>query len=338
MQDEDNSVIVKLRPQNSTERSASSCMNSITQDMKYRQSLLNFALKYGVSRASRRYNKPRSYIYFWLKRYDGTLESLACKSRRPHSHPNQHTEDELTLIKNMRRRNPKLGLIEFWCRLRDRGYSRSITSLYRVMRRMTLLPPKKIKKPYKPKPYEQMTYHGQRVQIDVKHVPAQCRVGEAEHMKLYQFTAIDEFGRLRYLEGFDECSTYSAAIFLQNAVRFFKQHGFDVKCVQTDNGLEFTNRFGSAKRNLPTLFEKTCTEMGIRHKLIRPYTPRHNGKVERSHREDMKRFYSTHTFYSLADFQAQLKAYNRRSNNIPMRPLGYLSPLEFLKLYRVQNV
>ncbi|HHU30917.1 MAG TPA: hypothetical protein GXZ53_09585 [Firmicutes bacterium] len=35
-------------------------------------------------------------------------------------------------------------------------------------------------------------------------------------MKLYQFTAIDEFGRLRYLEGFDECSTYSAAIFLQN--------------------------------------------------------------------------------------------------------------------------
>jgi transposase InsO family protein len=78
--------------------------------------------------------------------------------------------------------------------------------------------------------------------------------------------------------------------------------------------------------------------MGIRHKLIRPYTPRHNGKVERSHREDMKRFYSTHTFYSLADFQAQLKVYNRRSNNIPMRPLGYLSPLEFLKLYCVQHV
>lgn len=184
-----------------------------------------------VSKASRRYNKSRSYIYFWFKRYDGTLESLACKSRRPHSHPKQHTEKELTLIRNMRRRNPNLGLIEFWCRLRKRGYSRSVTSLYRVMKRMALLPPKKPQKTYKPKPYEQMFYHGQRVQIDVKHVPAQCRVGEAKYMKLYQFTAIDEFGRLRYLEGFDECSTYSAAIFLQNAVKFFKQHGFDVKCV-----------------------------------------------------------------------------------------------------------
>ena len=60
-------------------------MNSITQDRKYRQSLLTYAQKYGVSRASRKYNKSRSYIYFWLARYDGSLQSLACQSRRPHS-------------------------------------------------------------------------------------------------------------------------------------------------------------------------------------------------------------------------------------------------------------
>ena len=60
-------------------------MNSITQDMKYRQSLLTYAQKYRVSRASRKYNKNRSYIYFWRARYDGSLQSLACQSRRPHS-------------------------------------------------------------------------------------------------------------------------------------------------------------------------------------------------------------------------------------------------------------
>lgn len=38
---------------------------SITQDMAYRQSLMKYAEKYGVSRASRKYNKGRSYIYFW---------------------------------------------------------------------------------------------------------------------------------------------------------------------------------------------------------------------------------------------------------------------------------
>ena len=51
-------------------------MNSITQDMKYRQSLLTYALKYGVSRASRKYNKSRSYIYFWLARWFSALPGL----------------------------------------------------------------------------------------------------------------------------------------------------------------------------------------------------------------------------------------------------------------------
>ncbi len=57
--------------------------NSITQDMRYRQSLMHYAEKYGVSRASRKYNKSRSYIYFWKIRWDGSVESLACRSRRP---------------------------------------------------------------------------------------------------------------------------------------------------------------------------------------------------------------------------------------------------------------
>ena len=74
---------------------------SITQDMAYRQSLMKYAEKYGVNRASRKYNKGRSYIYFWRARWDGSVESLACRSRRPHSHPNQHTEAELKLIRDL---------------------------------------------------------------------------------------------------------------------------------------------------------------------------------------------------------------------------------------------
>ena len=55
---------------------------SITQDMAYRQSLMKYAEKYGVSRASRKYNKSRSYIYFRKQRRDGSAVSLACQSRR----------------------------------------------------------------------------------------------------------------------------------------------------------------------------------------------------------------------------------------------------------------
>ena len=304
---------------------------SITQDMAYRQSLMKYAEKYGVAKASRKYNKSRSYIYFWKNRWDGTPESLACQSRRPHHHPNQHTQAELKLIRDLRRRNPNLGMVELWHRLQQRGYTRRPESLFRVMRKLGLFPAAEKKKAYKPKPYQQMTYPGQRVQVDVKVVPRRC-VADPE-LRLFQYTAIDEFTRLRFLAAYPEQSTFSSADFLRKLVRWYARRGIRVECVQTDNGPEFTNRFLTGRQDSPSLFEKTAAELGIRHKLIRPYTPRHNGKVERSHREDQKRFYSCHSFYSLGDFAKQLAVHNRRSNNFPMRPLNWCSPLEFAVQY-----
>ena len=306
-------------------------MNTVTQDMRYRQSLMKYAQKYGVSRASRKYNKSRSYIYFWLKRWDGSLESLACCSRRPHSHPNQHTEAEIKLIRDMRRRNPQLGMVELWHRLRKRGYTRRPESLFRLMRRLGMFAPPKPKKKYVPKPYEQMLYPGQRVQIDVKVVPKTC-IADPE-LRLFQYTAIDEFSRLRFLAAYDEQSTFSSADFLRRATAFYKRRGITMECVQTDNGFEFTNRFSNSKRDTKTLFEETAQSLGIRHKLIRPYTPRHNGKVERSHREDQKLFYNALRFYSLSDFDAQLARHQNRTNNRPMRPLNWLTPKEYLDAF-----
>lgn len=311
-------------------------MKSITQDMKYRYSLMKYCEKYGVSRASRKYNKSRSYIYFWKKRFDGTMESLACESRRPHHHPNQHTEEELTLIRNMHRRNPRIGVVELWARLRKRGYSRCVESLWRVLRCEGLAAKEKPRKKYKPKPYEQMQYPGQRIQIDVKVVPRSC-IADSQ-LKLYQYTAIDEYSRYRILGAYPEQSTYSSADFLRKVVAAFARKGVKVECVQTDNGLEFTNRFASGRNDRQTLFEKTAAELGVHHKLIRPYTPRHNGKVERSHREDQKRFYAVRRFFSLADFGGQLAAHQSASNSRPMRPLRWASPRERLDSFTVQYV
>ncbi len=106
-----------------------------------------------------------------------------------------------------------------------------------------------------------------------------------------------------------------------------KKFPFDIQCVQTDNGTEFTNAFS----NSPTLtaFEQYLKKEKIQHKRIRVATPRHNGKVERVHRMDSERFYAARTFYSVKDADEQLQRCQRWDNNFPLLVLGRKSPLQY---------
>lgn len=85
-----------------------------------------------------------------------------------------------------------------WIKLKRKGYTRSITSLYRVIQRIGIYEktPSK-KKQYEPKPYQQMTYPGERVQVDVKYVPLNSLTKEIKEQdgRYYQYTAIDEYTR-----------------------------------------------------------------------------------------------------------------------------------------------
>ena len=222
---------------------------SITQDMRYRQSLMKYAEKYGVSRASRKYNKSRSYIYFWRARWNGTPESLACCSRQPHSHPNQHTEAEMKLIPGHAPPQSKAGYGGAVVPAAAAGLHPPPGEPVPGNEKLGLFPPKEKKPAYKPKPYEQMTYPGQRIQVDVKVVPRRC-IADPE-LRLYQYTVIDEFTRLRFLAAYPEQSTYSSADFLKKLFKWYARRGIRVECVQTDNGFEFTNRFSNSQRDLP---------------------------------------------------------------------------------------
>ncbi len=106
--------------------------------MRYRESLIKYAKKHGVSKAARVYNTSRQNIYRYMHRYDGTIKSLANLSRRPKSHPNQHTPDELKLIKDMFKKNKDTGLVVFWVKLNKRGYTRSVSSLYNQLKKLNL--------------------------------------------------------------------------------------------------------------------------------------------------------------------------------------------------------
>lgn len=272
----------------------------------------------------RRYKVSKASLMRWNKRYDGNKESLIDKSHRPHSkHPNSHTDKELTWIKNLIRRNPNITMIELYAKLKfNKGYNRHPCSLFRVLRKLGYFKKEKQKKTkYKPKPYDTPKNLGEKWQLDVKYIPKNCYAGNVPD-RFYQYTVIDEASRERFIYPFKEQTSYSTIQFVQMAIKHF---GYKPKIIQTDNGFEFTH-FKDTKKVHP--FDILCNKLSIKHQLIRPRTPRHNGKVERSHRNDNERFYNRLSFYSYDDLKEQMKKYLYKSNRLPMQTLEWLTPIE----------
>lgn len=306
-------------------------MTSIPHNIRYIPHEINtkyyatklFKSGYSSTLVCRRYKISKSSLMRWSKRFDGSKESLVDRSHKPHSkHPNAHTDIELKWINDYMKRNPNITLPELYGKLRtDKGYSRHACSLFRVMRKMGFYTNTVRHKKYIPKHYDTPKQIGIKWQLDVKYVPRDCYV-DYKPDKFYQYTVIDEASRERFIYPYKEQSSYSTIDFIKRAIVYF---GYSPLIIQTDNGLEFTH---SKKTNKIHPFDNLCNQLNIEHKLIRPRTPRHNGKVERSHRNDQQRFYSFLKFYSYDDLLIQMKAYLKRSNNIPMQTLDWLSPIQ----------
>lgn len=278
-----------------------------------------------ISFVCRRYHISKASLMRWNKQYDGTKESLMPKSHRPKSaHPNAHTQQELTWIKNYHRRNPNISICELYGKLRtEKGYSRHPGSLYRVFVRLGYR--KKVESTKKKKKhtgtYNTPTELGVKWQLDVKYVPTACYSGNDDE-RFYQYTVIEEASRERFIYPYKEQSGYSTVDFIKRAITYF---GYAPETIQTDNGSEFCNTIKTYRIHY---FDRFCLHFNIHHKTIRPRTPWHNGKVERSHRNDQERFYNYLKFYSYDDLLIQMKRYLKRSNNIPMAVLGWKSPLQ----------
>lgn len=301
-------------------------MNIIASEAQFRQRVLKYSIKNGVTAASIRFRRSRQAIYEWRAKWDGkSWKSLVERSHRPHHHPNEHTAEEKEMIL---RRYPryKEDMMMLWDSLRKSGYTRSYTSLVRVVRKW-VQPEIKKRAVRQNKPYTRAEYPGQKVQVDVKFVPSYC---VTNGQKYYQYTAVDECTRWTYRELYDEHSTYSSAQFLANLV---KKCPFPIREIQTDNGTEFTNALLKKSCDHKSLFENLLDQYDIIYHRIRVATPRHNGKVERQHRIDESRFYKKTRMYSLYDGRKQLDKYNARSNDIPKSCLYYRSPNEVLHDY-----
>ena len=304
-------------------------MNILTQEAKKKQAVVKYAKRKGKSEASRKYGVSLSSVKRWCKRYDGTWQSLIDKSRRPHSHPQRHTEKEEVQIKNsFKKCYARYGWDGVYSDLQRKGYKRSFSGMVYAAKRIGLTEEKKARKKKRTtRKYPEVLVPGEKVQIDVKEVPYNCLRGKAlrEGKHLYQWTAIDECTRMRFVYGFEEHTPENSVKFLAMLVKAFP---FKIQTIQTDNGTEFTYKYISEERICP--FDKALAKLNIRHQLIPPRTPWHNGKVERSHRNDQRYLYDWETFRDVDELNLKLAEHLIWSNNKSMRTLGRKSPVQLL--------
>ncbi len=104
---------------------------------------------------------------------------------------------------------------------------------------------------------------GEEIQLDV-HFP----FGYARPERV--FDAIDDCSRFVFGKVMGELSQSSAIAFVNELILAMP---FTIKAIRTDCGREFGNQFTEHLRKL-----------NIEHRRNAPYTPQHNGKIERYHR------------------------------------------------------
>jgi len=272
-------------------------------------------------------------IKYWLAAYrKDRMNGLENKSTRPKTNPNETPIRIKERIIELRQAKKQCALKMMWD-LKEEGINIHYQTIQKVIKVEGLTRKyrtRKIQYKYVRIPLRK----GELIEIDVKFVP-----GRIEGQRHYQFTAIDCATRWRYLQTYNDISTFYAIKFLRELIGVAD---FQIQAIKTDNGAYFTNRYnGYYKSDLPFprlhAFDKVCQKYGIIHYLIDPGKPQQNAFVERSHREDQEKFYEQIPFKSFEELKYKLRLWNMHYNDTKHCGLNGKTPNQALRL-EVQNV
>jgi len=139
---------------------------------------------------------------------------------------------------------------------------------------------------------------------------------------LKHFTARDIISRWDVMDVYSRATAATAAHFLDKLER---RMPFNIRAIQVDGGSEFE-----------AVFEEECQRRNIRLFVLPPRSPKLNGCVERAHRTHIEEFYEvTHSSFDITQLRDELLEWEHVYNTIrPHQALGYLTPLQFLKLWK----
>ena len=286
-------------------------------------SVTEVAAVVGVSRVS---------VHAWLSRYlaEG-VAGLADRSHRPRSCPHQAGESVTVLVAELRRQHPRWGAkrirLELLKNPPDGLTVPSTSTLNRILVRQGLVVQRKRKRPRESFTRWQRPGPMQLWQLDIVGgvMLVDPVIGAVREAKVV--TGVDDHSRFCVIATVLERAT-GRAVCLAFAAALAK---FGVpEEVLTDNGKQFTDRFGKGGE---VLFDKICRHNGITHRLTQPASPTTTGKIERFHLTLRRELLDDHDLFTsveaaqaaIDEFVAQ---YNRDRPHQALDPKRPVTPAD----------
>ena len=289
----------------------------------------------------------RQCLSKWVSRYRRHGEAgLVDRSSAAHHHPRQLQAEIVAQIEQLRR-DKKWSARLITLELNDRGHKVSVATVGRWLMRLGLnrrgwldVDGEPLRQPGR----IVARYRGHMVHLDVKKVGRipdgggwrahgrgsdqhragdRAKTGGARAGYVYLHSAVDGFSRLAYTEHLTDETARTAVSFWARARAWFAAHGITrVTRVITDNGSAYRSR----------AFTR-ATSHAARHQRTRPYTPKHNGKIERYNRILAEELLYGRPFTSEADRAKAIQAWNVHYNyHRPHTAAGNQPPAQRLGL------
>lgn len=298
--------------------------------VRKRIEILTFYQKHGLEPTQDAYHVSRATLFRWqraLSHARGRLSALDPQSTRPKRVRMRHTESWVVEFIIAERKKQKLGKAKLHTLLKQRGYTKSINTVDRILAdlkrrglvhdpiryslhartgRLHVLKKRKITRLRKPK-------GDPCIQIDTV-------TRHSLGTKRYTVTAIHTETRQTHARTYESHSSIPAAAFLRECVSVFPS----IPAIQTDNGSEFAGFFAHAAQ-----------ELNLTHYHIYPRCPDQNAYVERFNRtldEEFLRYHARLMATDVEKLNEKLSEYLDWYNHVrPHHGLGLLSPMQYIR-------
>ena len=275
-------------------------------------------------------SSPTEYFYTWAKRLlkAKSIDALISRPRKPKRSPNQTPRRVVRRIVKLRKAEPHLGPDRISDDLK-RLYKMDCppSTVYAILKREGLITQdtKKALTKRHMKRYRR-PWPGY-LQMDFKYVPYPI-CGE----QYYQLSCVDHHSSWRLIRCYKHKDEEAVMSFLAELERVCP---FPILQIQTDNDMAFTDKYRVNTDGLPTgrhAVDLWCAKRNIEHKLIPVGQKEINGKVENTHKQDDREFYSGVLCINFESLRRSAEGYNLRWNESRRtKTLGRMTPSEVVE-------